>query len=193
MRFRFVVIRLGRTDVVSRKYVGDYRLENVTDRRGKLRTVPVYRGPLFRFISEEAVLKKAKKRCLLLTFLITAALLATMILHADILSRVYVVMPLVLSFLPTALLWAGIYSLFRSVDPVPRDKSDRIHNRFAGWSVVLIALTAFSLIGQIAAYFGGAGAGNIPITVCTAAVIVCACLIFREKQALMMEEIPADG
>ena len=50
--------------VVSRKYVGDYRLENVPDRRGKLKTVPVYRGLLFRFKAEESKVKAAKSRCL---------------------------------------------------------------------------------------------------------------------------------
>ena len=179
--------------MVSKKYVGDYRLENVPDRKGKLKTVPVYRGPLFRFTTEEAALKKAKKRFLLLTILLTAAVLATMLLHADILSRIFVVMPLALSILPTVLLWSGIYHLFTAVDPVPRDKSDRIHNRFAAWSVVLLALAALSLIGQIAAYFSGAGSGNIPITVCTVVIIVCACLVFGGKQAIAMEEIPADG
>jgi hypothetical protein len=60
--------------VVSRKYVGDYRLENVPDRRGKLKTVPVYRGPLFRFKAQEKRLAVAKRRLLYLTAIASAAL-----------------------------------------------------------------------------------------------------------------------
>ncbi len=176
--------------MVSRKYVGDYRLENVPDRRGKLRTVPVYRGPLFRFKADKKTLDRAKKRSLLLTAAASAALLVTLLLRADILSRVYVVMPLVLAILPAALLWAGLYRLFTAGEAVQRDKSDRIHNRFAGWSVVLMALAGLSLIGQAAAYAGGAAPEGIPITLCTAAVLVCAALLFRGKGALEMEEIP---
>ena len=153
MRFRFVVILRGGTFLVSKKYVGDYRLENVPDRRGKLKTVPVYRGPLFRFTADEKTLKAAKGRCLALTVLLSAALLVTLVLHSELLQRIYVVMPLVLSILPTALIWAGVYHLFTAGPALPRDKSDKIHNRFAGWSILLLALSALSLLGQALEYF----------------------------------------
>ena len=192
MRFRSVVILRGRTVVISKKYVGNYRLENVPDRRGKLKTVPVYRGPLFRFTAEEGTLKKAKKRFLLLIALITAALLATMLLQADVLSRIYVVMPLVLCFLPTVLLWLGIHDLHYAGDSLQRDQSDRINNRFSGWSIVLSALAFLSLIGQVAAYIGGADLSNVPVTLCTVIVSVCAFLVFRGKKDLRVEMIPSD-
>ena len=178
--------------MVSRKYVGDYRLENIPDRRGKLKTVAVYRGPLFRFKAEESIVKAAKKRCLLLTLLETAALLVTMILHSEMLSRIYVVMPLVLSILPTVLLWMGLYNLFMAGESVPRDRCDRIHNRFAGWSVVLLVLSAFSLIGQITAYIGSSSAENAPVTICTGIIMLCAAFLFLGKKDLLMEEIPAE-
>lgn len=177
--------------MVSRKYVGDYRLENITDRRGKLKTVPVYRGPLFRFKAEGKTLKIAKRRLLLLTALATAALLVTMLLRSQLLTRIYVVMPLVLSILPAVLLWMGVYNLFTAGESVRRDQSDRIHNRFAGWSVVLIVLSVFSLAGQIIAYFGSFDAGGIPVTVCTIVLLLCGALIFRGKDDLLMEEIPS--
>ena len=177
--------------MVSRKYVGDYRLENITDRRGKIKTVPVYRGPLFRFKAEGKTLKIAKRRLLLLTALATAALLVTMLLHSQLLTRIYVVMPLVLSILPAVLLWMGVYNLFTAGESVRRDQSDRIHNRFAGWSVVLIVLSVFSLAGHIIAYFGSFDAGGIPVTVCTIVLLLCGALIFRGKDDLLMEEIPS--
>ena len=178
--------------MVSKKYVGDYRLENVPDRRGKLKTVPVYRGPLFRFKAKEKQLAEAKRRSLILTALISAALLVTMLFRWEILSRIYVVMPLILCILPTVLLWMGIYNLFTAGSAVPRDKCDRIHNRFVGWSVVLLVLAALSLIGQATAYIGSANAREFPVTISTLLIIVCAFLIFRGKADLLMEEIPAD-
>ena len=179
--------------MVSRKYVGDYRLENVTDRRGKLKTVPVYRGPLFRFTADEKTLKAAKGRCLALTVLLTAALLVTLVLHSELLQRIYVVMPLVLSILPTALIWAGVYHLFTAGPALPRDKSDKIHNRFAGWSIVLLALSVLSLLGQAAAYFSGFPvAAGIPITLSTAVMIACAFWLFAGKKDLLTEEIPSE-
>ncbi len=178
--------------MVSRKYVGDYRLENVPDRHGKLKTVPVYRGPLFRFKAEETKVKRAKVRCLTLTALLTCALMVTMLLRVGILQRIYVVMPLVLSIPPAILLWMGVYNLLTAAGGVTREKSDHIHNRFAGWSVVLIALNALSLIGQCFAYFSGAEADGVPVTVCTVVCTVCASLIFAGKKDLTMEEIPPE-
>ena len=178
--------------MVSKKYVGDYRLENVPDRRGKLKTVPVYRGPLFRFKAEESRLAITKRRMLCFTAIESAALLVTMLLRAEILSRIYVVMPLILSILPTVLLWMGLYNLFTAGKSVPRDKCDRIHNRFAGWSIVLLALAALSLVGQITSYIGSASARGIPVTICTFAIMACAILIFKGRADLLMEEIPAD-
>ena len=178
--------------MVSKKYLGDYRLENVPDHRGKLKTVPVYRGPLFRFTAKEEVLKKAKRRNLLLVSLITAALLTTMLLHSGMLSRIYVAMPLVLSILPAVLLWTGVFHLFTAGDSVPRDKSDHIHNRIAGWSTVLIILSSLSLIGQIFAYFDGGGVADLPVTLCAVVIVACASLVFLGKKDLLMEMIPAD-
>ena len=177
--------------MVSRKYVGDYRLENVPDRRGKLKTVPVYRGPLFRFKAENGVVKAAKRRLLLLMAIATAALLATMLLRSEFLTRIYIVMPLVLSILPAVLLWMGVYNLFTAGESVRRDQCDRIHNRFAGWSVVLAVLSAFSLIGQISAFLASFDGRDIPVTVCTVVLLLCGALIFRGKNDLLMEEIPS--
>ena len=176
--------------MVSRKYVGDYRLENVPGRGGKLKTVPVYRGPLFRFKAEKQALRASRQRLLMLTCLASAALLVTMLLRTEMLTRIYVVMPLVLSILPMVLLWMGIYNLFTAGDSVRRDQSDRIHNRFAGWSVVLIVLSVFSLIGQITAFLGSGDLSGLPVTVCTVVLLLCGVFIFRRKNDLLMEEIP---
>jgi hypothetical protein len=178
--------------MVSRKYVGDYRLENIPDRRGKLKTVPVYRGPLFRFKAEETLLKKAKLRCLILTAAASAALLAAMLIHAELLQRLYVVMPLILCFLPAALLWTAVYHLYTAGQAVPRDKCDKMHDRFAGWSVVMLVLCVLSLLGQIAAFLSGAGGEDAAVTACTFIMIVCSALVFRGKNDLLMEELPAE-
>ena len=138
-----------------------------------------------------AAVKAAKRRLLLLTALATAALLVTMLLRSELLTRIYIVMPLVLCILPTVLLWMGIYNLLTAGESVRRDQSDRIHNRFAGWSVVLIVLSVFSLTGQIIVYLGAFDAGGIPVTVCTIVLLLCGALIFRGKDDLRMEEIPS--
>ncbi len=179
--------------MVSKKYVGDYRLENVLDRRGKLKTVPVYRGPLFRFKQEESVVKRAKVRCIVFTAAATISLFATLIIRAELLQIIYVVMPLILCILPVSLLWMGNYNLLTVGKTVRRDQNDRIHNRFAGWSIVLLILSAMSLIGQITAYLKHAATGSIPITVSTVVIIVCAVLIFITKKDLEMRECPPEG
>ena len=177
--------------MVSKKYVGDYRLENVLDRHGRLKTVPVYRGPMFRFKAGEATLKSAKLRNVLLLAVSSAALLLPLLFPTEILSDIWAALPLAMCLLPTVLLWMGIYELFTAGEKVPRDKCDRIHNRFAGWSIVLVILSALSLLGQTAAYLGGAAWKGLPVTLCTAVVTVCAVLVFRGRKDLELEEVPS--
>jgi hypothetical protein len=86
----------------------------------------------------------------------------------------------------------GLYNLFTAGETVPRDRCDRIHNRFAGWSVVLLVLSAFSMIGQITAYIGSSTAENLPVTICTVVIMFCAAFLFGGKKDLLMEEIPAE-
>lgn len=176
--------------MVNKKYAADYRLENVVDRSGRLKTVPVYRGVYYRFAAGEAELRRGKRRSAILLSAASAALLLTLMIRSSLLQRIYAVMPLILCLLPAVLLWTSLSAALTAGEKVKRDQRDRICDRLAAWSMVLAILAAASLIGQIAAYIAGAGAEGIPITVLTIIVAVAALCLHLGREDLRMEEIP---
>ncbi|MBQ9412558.1 MAG: hypothetical protein IJU29_05615 [Oscillospiraceae bacterium] len=178
--------------MVSRKYTGDYRLENVLDKNGVLRTVPVYRGPLFRFTAEPEALRRVKGRTLLLTAAATAALLLPLLSSAPLLRLWYAALPAALCVLPDAELWMGVRRLYTAGPTVTREHRDKIHDRFAGWSLAFAILAALSLLGQLAGYLGGCGPEGIPATVGTLAALAAAAALFGTKKALLMEPVPSE-
>ena len=175
--------------MITRKYTGDYRLENVLDAGGNLKTVPVYRGPYFRFCAPAAEIRRTKLRLMLLILASSAALLLALILPAPVLQRLYSILPLVLCLLPTVLLWQSIWTMFRAGEKARREDRDRICDGFAAWSLVLLILSALSIVGQIIGYCLGDPLRDLPTTGLTCAIAVFALLAHRSKGGLAMGEI----
>jgi hypothetical protein len=176
--------------MVNKKYAADYRLENVVDRSGRLKTVPVYRGVYYRFAAGEAELRRGKRRSTILLSAASGALLLTLLIPSSLLQRIYAVMPLILCLLPAVLLWTSLYAALTAGEKVNREQRDRICDRLAAWSMVLAILAAVSLVGQIAAYIAGAGAEGIPVTVLTVVAAAAALCLHLGREDLRMEEIP---
>ncbi len=176
----------------ARKYAGDYRLENVPGRKGKLRTVPVYRGARFRFSSPPERLRSAKRRCLLCHSAASVGLLIPMLLTVEMLRRWYVLLPLVLCLLPAAGLWRSVYRLFTARETVIREHKEQMQEQLAGAGVALMILAGLSLLGQIAAYFRGCGAENWSLHLCTVLVIAASAALFAGRNALRLEEVPKE-
>lgn len=178
--------------MISRKYVGDYRLENVPDRKGRLRTVPVYQGPVFRFTAAPQALRNTKIRCAALAAIGTAALLGTLLSPAAILRRWYARVPLVLCAPTMAEVWAGVIGLLGAGKALTREQRDKMAPRIVGWGLATAILAALSLSGQAAAYVTGSGPDGVPVTACTAALCAAALGLFCAKGALRTEELPPE-
>ena len=176
----------------AKKYAGDYRLENVPGRKGRLRTVPVYRGERYRFSAPPERVRKAKQRLLICMVFASVGLFVPMLSTAEMLRLWYVLLPLVLCLLPAAGLWKCCYTLHIVKETFIRSQKDLIQDHITAWSVCLISLAGASLVGQIAAYISGRGAGEWSSTVSTLVIIASAAFIFRTKKDFCMETIPAE-
>jgi len=175
--------------MVSRKYTGDYRLENVLDAGGQLKTVPVYRGPYFRFTASAEVIRRTKLRLLILTLISSIALLAALLIPADVLRHLYAILPLVFCLPPAVLIWQSVWIIFRAGEKARREDRDRICDGLRAWSLVLLILSVLSLIGQIVGYCCGDSLQDLPTTGLTCLVAVPALLTHGTKSGLEMEEI----
>ena len=177
----------------GRRYTGDYGLENVLDAKGRMRTRSVYRGPLFVFTAPPEAVEREKRLCPVLAALIFIVVFVPLCLRADSMHLWYVSVPIVLSLLPFWMLATACAALIGAKPPVTREQKDKIHERVVLWSLVLTFLNLFALVGQIVHLSGGAAsAEDWIIGALSAVTFVLALLFFRQKDALLMEELPPE-
>ena len=177
----------------GRRYTGDYGLENVLDGRGRQRTVSVYRGPRFVFTAPPEVIEREKRVCPVLTALIFVAVFVPLCLTAASMHLWYVSVPIVLSLVPFWMLATACVALIGAKPPVTREQKDKIHERVVLWSLVLMFLSLFALVGEIAHLAGGsAAAEDWVIGGLSALALVLALLFFRRRKTLLMEELPPE-
>ena len=174
------------------KYAEDYHLENELGRNGKLKTVPVYHGPYFRFAAGEGTVRRAKLLYSALSLLCLFAALAPLLMDTGMARSRFVVLPLVLCLLPVTQLLMGVWRLLTAGEQVTREHRDKLYDRFAGWSMVLLLLSALSLPGQAAYCLHGSLEGaDLAVTACTVVLISASAVLFARKKALLMEEVPS--
>ena len=174
----------------EKKYAEDYRLDNNTDRNGRLRTVSVYHGPYFRFLADAGTVERAKRLFPALSLLCLCAVLAPLLMDARMTHSWYVLLPLVLGLFPAAYLLMGAWRLLRAGELVTREHRDKLYDRFAGWSMVLLILSALSLLGQAVYYLREPfEAANLPVTLCTLVLIASGAVLFTRRKALMMGQV----
>lgn len=130
--------------MVRKKYADDFRLENVLDTNGKLKTKAVYRGKWYRFRSDSDVIGRMKRIYTALAIVSVLVLLA-MLFTTDTMGNFwYVVMPLACNLIPVFFVVIGCWRLLTARDRVTREHKDKIHDRLAPASLFQ---TVFALLG----------------------------------------------
>ena len=131
---------------MAKKYIADYTLQEVTDPAGgKSRQVPVYSGPLFRFLLAGKELTAAKRVFSLLTILSAAGVAASLMTNAPCARKWYVMFPLALSLLPLFLQGESCFLFWRAKEPLKREQRDKIEKRTVVTAAFSAFLSAFSL------------------------------------------------
>ncbi|MBE6767771.1 MAG: hypothetical protein E7549_02530 [Ruminococcaceae bacterium] len=137
--------------MVSKKYAADYRLENVRDKQGKLRTVAVYRGTRYTFKASPQAVRRAARLYALLTAWSVLCFGVILFLNAAVLRQFYVLLPVLCCLLPLGYLTVAVIYTFTSTPPLTRERRDKICDRLAHTTVLLIFFSGVSLLGAGAA------------------------------------------
>ena len=142
----------------SRKYAGDYRLENVKDKNGKLVTKPVYKGQYFVF-EQSADNIKAEVR---LVTAVTAAAILLFVLalvfysNKGFSAQYYTLIPFLICVFPLLYLGFAVYCLIkvsrRTDMRATREEKDKMYDRLAKCTFVMMLLSGWNICGIVLAY-----------------------------------------
>ena len=179
--------------MVTRKYTGDYRLENVLDSRGKMKTVSVYSGAFFRFTESGERLRRTKSLAAVLTVLSAAAGLIPLFINTPIVHNWFVTVPFVCGLLPLAWEIMSVFLILTAKERVKREERDKMTPRLTLASLLVLILTVISLAGQLWFCIRNAVcAADMAVTACTAVLILVSGLLFLQKKPLQMEQVPSE-
>lgn len=135
----------------SRKYVNDYRLENVETKSGKLKTVPVYRGSSYVFEAEGETLAAAKKQLAGCVLVFWIAQVTALFLNTRCSRCMWVLMPQAFSLLAFGIASVGVWMLLRADDKMTREYAQKTRDRVSGGTLMGMLLNGTALIGSIIA------------------------------------------
>lgn len=174
--------------MVSRKYTGDYRLENITDRRGRIRTVPVYRGDWYSFCESAETVRRTKRLCCILSALCLAMFLPVLFVNAPCGHVMYITLPFAALIIPIYFLLAGCARLLTAKDRVTREHSDKILPRITGSALSAMLLSGISCGGHI--FYAIRTGDTAPDLLCfaaTAVILAASIILFSRRGRLRME------
>ena len=177
--------------MVTRKYLGDYRLENRTDpRSGKIKTVPVYRGAWFAFTADESAVRRAKRVYPALSALCAGLFLLVLLLNAPSGHAIYVMLPFAAMVFPVFFCLAGSRRLLTAKDKVTREHADKIQKRLTNCAFMLALFSAVSAAGHLLFWFrSGMSARDAISLAAAAAILASAVAMFRMKDSLEMKRL----
>lgn len=174
--------------MVTRKYVGDYRLEDVTDEKGRHRTVAVYEGEYYAFTDPQTDGRMAGIGSLVCL----AVWILGLFTDPLVFRTVYVMVPYAFCCIPLYFLCSGGMTAWIGHRPFLHAQADRINSRIPAGTLVLLLLGGIALIGTlIRALTGGTeGMGIREYLFCVADILLLAVsgFIFRKRKAWRTEK-----
>ncbi len=170
--------------MVSKKYAADYRLENVRDKHGKLKTVAVYRGTRYTYKASPPAVRRAAILYALLTALSVVCFGVILFLNTAVLRLFYVLLPLLCCLLPLGYLTVAVVYTLTSSPPLTRERRDKICDRLAHTTLFLIFFSGVSLLGAGVACALAIASINWQTWIyflATLGIFAAACIMHRKK------------
>lgn len=159
--------------MLSSKYVKDYRMDTETTDAGKVKRKMVYTGPLYRWDTAEAELKKIRLSYLVLGIWGWGLFVGSMLFYSNLSRLIYVMLPFACLFLVLFYFSAGTYNLFFAKQPMRREIKDKTCDR----------IRASAFMGML--FSGGAFAGETAATMIFKEIFVTGDFLFMTATVLL--------
>ena len=171
--------------MARKKYMGDYRLTERVDTRGRIHKDLEYTGPVYYYALEENALNRQRRAVLMICAVAAAAFIGALIPHSAASGTFYITLPFVFAALPLGILTELILSAPKGGQTLERRQADRFENRYPAASVFITALCAVSLAGEgIYALAGGElSGGDAVFSACAALMGACGVLLFNKRRS----------
>lgn len=177
--------------MVSRKYVQDYRLENVENKKGKIVTRAVYKGELFDWEKSEEEVVKLKRTILRTTVLEWLVFILALVINCDKIRVMYVSLPLLAFAFPLLGQSRVIALFFKKVEKgYKREEKDLISSRLVSYVFISLFFSLCSALAHVVAWIGSGESGEDAVLLSlTLALSFMAYSIFRKRKALDMKTV----
>ncbi len=174
--------------MVSRKYAGDYRLENVKDKNGKLVTKAVYRGEIFGFERPEEEMRRSRRIFLVSTICEWVFLIAFLFINSDKGRVLYVSLPMIAAAFPLLGQSDTVGLLYRKSGEYKRQEKDRITERLVSYVFISFFLALCSAVGHVAAWIRkGESTADAVQLVLTVLFVFTSWNLFSKREGLKMK------
>ena len=179
--------------MVSLKYAKEYRLDTITDERGKMKDCTVYIGPLYEWTSTEKQLKKTAMLLTLMTAVQSFLLVFSLWNYSDLTKLWWVILPFACILFVCLYLGTVCYNLFTVKGQFHREQKEKTIDRLKASStmgMIFAASTATTAFTSLFLDFIRLGFWDIFFVVADMTMIVLFIFEFRLAKTLEIREVP---
>ena len=134
-----------------KKYLQDYRVEEYTDKKGRVKSTAVYIGG--DYILSPAVSVKDRRWIMAASILCWLALIGALIPKTNVSQLYYILLSFIFSALPLYFMTGAAVTLLSESDRMTRERAERISSRLPLCSIFTAILSGLAFIGVVITAF----------------------------------------
>lgn len=165
------------------KYVGDYRLVEDVDERGRIKTTTEYIGDDYFYLADAADVRRARIAVCVAVAVAWAAWVAALVPASSCMRHMQVSLPFAFGAVPLFMLSGVAFQIARRREPLERRHVDRIANRYPASCAIFGLLVALAFVAAIVS--DAVGGTFIPadaaFMACAATDVLMALLVYSKK------------
>ena len=168
------------------RYVGDYRIVESIDERGRVKSDYEYIGAPYVYAFDARTVEAARLRVALGCLTGWAAWIAALLPVSAAMRALVIALPFAFAAIPLALTAGIAASLFREKAPFEHRHADRLENRAPACTFFMALLSAIALAGEGVNALRGAEMlpGDGIFAACAALIVACAIFCHRQWKRL---------
>ena len=181
-------------DAVTRnRYVGDYRIVESIDERGRIRSDYEYIGAPYVYAEGVRTVKAARLRAAMGCLVGWAAWVAALLPLSAAMRTLYVALPFAFDAVPLALATGIAARLFREKEPFEHRHADQLENRAPACTFFAMLLSGAALVGEGVNALRGMALlpGDAVFSAGAAILLACGLLCHRQWKRLRCRKAPS--